>query len=78
MDTTRYIYEFHSIYHKIVIIFFEQICKYLKSGEWTEAWDEEQQVPYMYKGTTWVGYDNPKSVEIKVKNRIEYSAVFVI
>ena len=32
----------------------------------TLVWDEEQKVPYIFKGDQWVGYDNLRSVQIKV------------
>lgn len=35
-------------------------------GGWTVVWDDEQKVPYMYKGNQWVGYDNPESLKLKV------------
>lgn len=45
---------------------YNEICEKILQGGWTEVWDEKQQVPYMYKGDQWVGYDNPKSIHIKV------------
>lgn len=30
-------------------------------------WDNEQKVPYSYKGNQWVGYDNPASVKLKAE-----------
>ncbi|XP_068894545.1 acidic mammalian chitinase-like [Tenebrio molitor] len=44
---------------------YSQICK-LKDG-WKEVWDSQQKVPYKYKGTTWIGFDNPRSIKEKVK-----------
>ncbi|XP_029574996.1 acidic mammalian chitinase isoform X2 [Salmo trutta] len=46
------------------LAYFE-ICGFLKDGA-TKVWDTPQDVPYAYKGTQWVGYDNVKSFGIKV------------
>lgn len=35
-------------------------------GGWTTGWDDEQQVPYAYSGTTWLSYDNEESIALKV------------
>lgn len=43
-----------------------EICKYIKEDNWTRAWSGEHQVPYAYKKTQWVGYDDSESVKIKV------------
>ncbi|KAM9217372.1 LOW QUALITY PROTEIN: acidic mammalian chitinase-like [Leptosomus discolor] len=44
---------------------YYEICTFLNSGA-TQAWDAPQDVPYAYKGSEWVGYDNIKSFNIKV------------
>lgn len=46
---------------------FLKICTFLKNGA-TQAWDAPQDVPYAYKGNEWVGYDNVKSFNIKVRS----------
>ncbi|XP_418051.3 acidic mammalian chitinase [Gallus gallus] len=43
---------------------YYEICTLLNSGG-TQVWDAPQDVPYAYKGSTWVGYDNIKSFNIK-------------
>ncbi|XP_025936955.1 acidic mammalian chitinase-like [Apteryx rowi] len=45
---------------------YYEICSLLNSGA-TQVWDAPQDVPYAYKGSTWVGYDNIKSFNIKVQ-----------
>uniref|UniRef100_A0A803YS24 chitinase n=1 Tax=Meleagris gallopavo TaxID=9103 RepID=A0A803YS24_MELGA len=44
---------------------YYEICTFLDSGA-TQAWDAPQDVPYAYKSSEWVGYDNIKSFNIKV------------
>uniref|UniRef100_A0A8C6D562 chitinase n=1 Tax=Moschus moschiferus TaxID=68415 RepID=A0A8C6D562_MOSMO len=43
---------------------YYEICTFL--SEATNAWIEDQKVPYAYKNTEWVGYDSIKSYEYKV------------
>ena len=33
-----------------------------------EVWDSEHRVPYAYDAKEWVGYDNVKSIEGKVRS----------
>ncbi|PSN37589.1 hypothetical protein C0J52_14524 [Blattella germanica] len=40
---------------------FNEICE----NNWTEKWDDQQQVPYACKGNQLVGYDSIKSIKIK-------------
>ncbi|XP_068895754.1 acidic mammalian chitinase-like [Tenebrio molitor] len=44
---------------------YDHICT-LDDG-WTEVWDDEQQVPYKYSGDQWIGFDNPRSIGLKVQ-----------
>ncbi|XP_059611118.1 chitinase-3-like protein 1 [Phlebotomus argentipes] len=46
-----------------------EVCEKLIQGGWTTVWDDDQKVPYSYKGTEWIGYDNAESV----KGKTEYA-----
>ena len=42
------------------------VCIQICEGQWTEHWNDPQQVPYATNGNQWVGYDNVRSITIKV------------
>uniref|UniRef100_A0A0L8HGQ9 GH18 domain-containing protein n=1 Tax=Octopus bimaculoides TaxID=37653 RepID=A0A0L8HGQ9_OCTBM len=44
---------------------YYEICKMIATGG-KVSWIKDQEVPYVVKGNQWVGYDNPKSLTIKV------------
>nr|BAV14641.1 chitinase [Todarodes pacificus] len=44
---------------------YYEICDMIKTGG-TVHWIKEQESPYVVKGDQWIGYDNPKSLAIKV------------
>jgi chitinase len=47
--------------------FLLQICDALQKEEgWTQRWDETGKVPFTYKGNQWIGYENEKSLQIKM------------
>ncbi|KAH0948495.1 hypothetical protein HN011_003031 [Eciton burchellii] len=49
---------------------YYEICMELKkpsNGSWTKEYEDVGKVPYMYKGTQWVGYEDADSVVHKVR-----------
>lgn len=44
---------------------YSDICQFLKSGA-TEVFVGKSGVPYVYKDTEWISYDDVKSVALKV------------
>ncbi|CAH1365834.1 unnamed protein product [Tenebrio molitor] len=46
---------------------YNEIVELQKEGGWTTVWDDQQKTPYMYKGNQWVGFDNPRSIGVKVE-----------
>ncbi|RWS12690.1 hypothetical protein B4U79_14591 [Dinothrombium tinctorium] len=49
---------------------FYEICDLLKEGA-TYFWDDEQKVPYAVHGDLWVGFDDERSIRIKMKWLLE-------
>ncbi|XP_023349209.1 probable chitinase 2 [Eurytemora carolleeae] len=48
---------------------YNEIC--LESGDteapWTEKWEEEHEAPYMFRGDSWISYDNERSLRMKAE-----------
>lgn len=45
---------------------FYEVCDLLKSGA-KYIWDEEQKIPYAVKGEQWVGFDDERSIRLKMR-----------
>lgn len=45
-----------------------QICEFLRVENTTLVWDNEQQVPFAYRGDQWVGFDDERSLKTKVSD----------
>jgi chitinase len=48
------------------ILAFYEICDFLRANA-TLVWDEEQGVPFAYKGNQWVGFDDERSITGKME-----------
>lgn len=44
---------------------FNEICQKVNSRQLEYRWDNDQKVPYAFRGTEWVGYDDVRSVTEK-------------
>jgi chitinase len=42
-----------------------QVCEL--TSDWERKFDDQQKVPYKYKGDQWIGYDDDESVALKVQ-----------
>ncbi|KAG8182777.1 hypothetical protein JTE90_018651, partial [Oedothorax gibbosus] len=49
------------------ILGFNEICENLSKRRWASVWDPDAWTPYAYKGNQWVGYDNQRSLNLKVE-----------
>jgi len=45
---------------------YYEICDFLHKDNTTLVWDNEQQVPFAYRGDQWVGFDDERSLKTKV------------
>eukprot|EP00090_Calanus_glacialis_P000625 TRINITY_DN1040_c0_g1_i1.p1 TRINITY_DN1040_c0_g1~~TRINITY_DN1040_c0_g1_i1.p1 ORF type:complete len:1056 (-),score=204.14 TRINITY_DN1040_c0_g1_i1:2491-5658(-) len=44
---------------------YYEICDFLHKDNTTLVWDNEQQVPFAYRGNQWVGFDDERSLKTK-------------
>jgi len=44
---------------------YYEICDFLHKDNTTLVWDNEQQVPFAYRGQQWVGFDDERSLKTK-------------
>ncbi|XP_015584800.1 chitotriosidase-1 [Cephus cinctus] len=45
---------------------YNEFCEKQFDANWTRVWDKKQKVPYAYKGNQWIGYDNERSLAVKI------------
>ena len=46
---------------------YAQVCRLIQSGDFTKAWSQAAEVPYLYGNRTWVTYDDERSLKAKVR-----------
>ncbi|XP_026332963.1 chitotriosidase-1-like [Hyposmocoma kahamanoa] len=45
---------------------YYEICEFLREDNTTLVWDNEQMVPFAYRGDQWVGFDDERSLKTKM------------
>ncbi|CAG7693753.1 unnamed protein product [Allacma fusca] len=45
---------------------YTQICRLINNGGWALTFDDVVKCPYMTQGTRWVGYENTRSLQLKM------------
>ncbi|CAH1985065.1 unnamed protein product [Acanthoscelides obtectus] len=45
---------------------YYEICDFLHEDNTTLVWDNEQQVPFAYRGNQWIGFDDERSLKTKM------------
>ncbi|KAK9891185.1 hypothetical protein WA026_013501 [Henosepilachna vigintioctopunctata] len=50
---------------------YNELCDFHMKDS-TVVWDDDQQVPIMYKDKLWVGYDNERSVALKAQYAVDH------
>lgn len=45
---------------------YYEVCDFLHGDNTTLVWDNEQQVPFAYRGDQWVGFDDERSLKTKM------------
>ena len=48
------------------VLAYYEVCEMLRSGKASYAWDDEMKVPYLVMGDQWVGFDDERSIRIKM------------
>lgn len=51
---------------------YYEICDFLREDNTTLVWDNEQMVPFAYRGDQWVGFDDERSLKTKVRLSLFY------
>uniref|UniRef100_A0AAG5D9Z8 chitinase n=1 Tax=Anopheles atroparvus TaxID=41427 RepID=A0AAG5D9Z8_ANOAO len=49
------------------VLGYNEFCEKLQTEAWDLRWSDEQQVPYAVRNNQWLGYDDLRSIQLKVK-----------
>ena len=63
---------------RVTVLYLLQICRLEENTRGKTYWDNEGMVPYFVDGTLWVGFDNVRSISMKVGRYFSSENCFII
>lgn len=54
-----------------------QVCNKMSQGDWTIERDEDLTAPYAFMNNSWIAYEDPMSLKIKVNTTVFLSKMLM-